>query len=130
MLHKVVCLKDLSVPDRRAIMFNLSIAEPLCWHLASRSITYRNTKSITIAALLDTLKSKPITESLDACLDDLLLLYNTHLAGSLNLLAPLKIRSASFVHSASWFTPEHRKMKVARVTWSEDLPNCPCPGIQ
>ncbi|CAM4683625.1 unnamed protein product [Leuciscus chuanchicus] len=108
-----VCPKDLSVSDHRAIMFNLAVPEPLHRQRNSRSITYRNTKNITTAALLDTLNSKSIMEPLDVCIDNLVLLYNTHLADSFNFLAPLKTRIVSFTHSAPWFTPELRKMKAA-----------------
>jgi len=94
-------------------MFNLAVPEPLHRQRDSRSITYRNTKNINTAALLDTLNLKSIMEPLDVCTDDLVLLYNTHLADSFNLFAPLKTCLVSFTHSAPWFTPELCKMKAA-----------------
>uniref|UniRef100_A0A8C6S6Z5 Reverse transcriptase domain-containing protein n=1 Tax=Neogobius melanostomus TaxID=47308 RepID=A0A8C6S6Z5_9GOBI len=104
-------LTDLTISDHLAITLDIITPSPTAKH--SRTITFRNLKSISPIALSASI-SHAFTSSLlpsDPTASDLVNLYNHTLSSCLNQIAPLKTASVSFSTSAPWFTPDLHNLK-------------------
>ena len=104
------CL-DLAVADHHAILFSVPVLLPM--QRAKRTITFRNTKTLSAPALTSTIAAHLASIPLTTTVDGLVARYNTALSLSLDSLAPLKTRTVSFTRSAPWFTTELRTLKAS-----------------
>ena len=127
---------DLAVSDHKAFLFNISPpAPPPPQYLhASRTITYRNLKNISIPSLLDMLDTQLSSDYTLSSTDDLVSTYNALLFETLDHLAPLTSRNVSFRHSAPWLTnratQNESRMSPTRASQQENWPNCSCLSLQ
>ncbi|XP_073328899.1 uncharacterized protein [Pagrus major] len=110
-LHKLSSL-NLQISDHLAII--MDFITPLRPPKLKRNITFRNIKSISPSAFSDLLANTLSTPPLTFNPTDLVNHYNDTLSLCLNNLAPLKTKSVSFTHSAPWYTPQLRQMKIRK----------------
>ncbi|KAM3595456.1 uncharacterized protein V6R79_023643 [Siganus canaliculatus] len=78
---------------------------------STRSISFRNIKSVDPLLLSQSISSTFPTDSAPSSPEAYAILLNSTLSTSLDALAPLKTATVSFSSSSPWFTPSLRKMK-------------------
>ncbi|XP_063052378.1 uncharacterized protein LOC134447024, partial [Engraulis encrasicolus] len=102
---------DLAISDHRTILFTVNV--PYRRQHCSRTITFRNIKNVSLPLLSQTLETHLVAPDSASSVDTLVEHYNTALATSLDVVAPITTRSVSFSQPAPWFTSELRLMKQA-----------------
>ncbi|KAG1935820.1 adhesion G protein-coupled receptor L4 [Pimephales promelas] len=97
-------LTDLTISDHLAITLDIITPCPTAKH--TRTITFRNLKSISPFALTSSISHAISTSSLPSAptASDLVNFYNHSLSTCLNQIAPLKTASVSFSNSAPCFS--------------------------
>ena len=80
---------DLAVSDHKAVLFNIELPAPPQRLHASRTITCRNLKNISIPSVLDMLDTQLSSDYILSSTDDLVSTYNTLLSETLDHPAPL-----------------------------------------
>ncbi|KAL2104379.1 hypothetical protein ACEWY4_001247 [Coilia grayii] len=97
---------ELPISDHKLVLFDTYLPTIKC--KTQRVMSYRNLKKIKAEELSSVIASYPCP---DTSLEDLVDYYNNCMSTALNILAPLKARTVSFIQSSPWFTPELRQMK-------------------
>ncbi|KAM3608095.1 uncharacterized protein V6R79_019006 [Siganus canaliculatus] len=95
--------------DHHCILFSIPLPSP--HNRQTRSISFRNIKSVDPLLLSQSISSTFPTDSAPSSPEAYAILLNSTLSTSLDALAPLKTATVSFSSSSPWFTPSLRKMK-------------------
>jgi len=112
-LHQLSSL-NFHISDHLAITMDFNT--PLPHPKLKCNISFRNIKSIPLSAFSDSLANSLSAPRPSQTLNpsNLVTHYNNTLSLCLNNLAPLKTKTVLFTHSAPWFTPELRQLKIRK----------------
>lgn len=101
---------DLGLSDHFAVLFNMELENPNI--STSRTIIYRNWKSIDLQDFSAFIESSLMCFSFTDPLEDKVSLLNSVILSGLDSFAPMKSRSVSYVRSAPWYNNELRTKKA------------------
>ncbi len=105
------CMVGEFISDHNALHITLNCCKQ---HPLKKSITYRNWKSLDIAAVAHHILSSPLFKQPPTCLDDAIQVYNIVLEHLIDQQAPIKTRMVVDRPSQRWITEDILSVKRER----------------